>query len=253
MIKMKLKTKQNPNIDDALILIDEAISKKAFLIIIACCKVNYEGRAVSRLGLGERTILIKGDGSLIIHQDRNLEPINWQPPKTKINAEKVNEKVLIQGIRRNPHEKLEIELLNPYLISYYLGEDSKELELAGYEEDMREMIFKNPNIIEKGFRPTSREYPTPDGFIDVLGKDKSGKIIILELKSRQAGVNAVKQLARYLKHFEEHKEFVRGILVAPSITYNAFELLKEKKLEFIELEAPRELNREDLTTLDSFK
>ena len=83
-----------------------------------------------------------------------------------------NGRLIIQGIRRNPEEMLELEIVNLHLISYYLGRDTKELELAGYEEDMREMILKNPNLIEKGFRPTSKEYSTPTGFIDIIGKDK---------------------------------------------------------------------------------
>jgi RecB family endonuclease NucS len=249
---MILKIEQNPSTKDALKLINDAISKRASLILIVCCKVNYEGRAVSRLSLGERTILIKGDGSFIIHQDRNLEPINWQPPKTKINVKEENGRLIIRGIRRNPEEILELEIVNLNLISYYLGKDTKELELAGYEEDMREMILKNPNLIEKGFRPTSKEYSTPTGFIDIIGKDKDGKITILELKSRRAGINAVKQLNRYLSHFSDHKEFVRGILVSPSLTDDACELLKEKKMEYIKLEPPKELERKNNITLDFF-
>ena len=249
---MILEIEKNPSIIDALKLINDAISKRASLILIVCCKVKYEGRAISRLGLGERTILIKGDGSFIIHQDRNLEPINWQPPKTKINVKEKNGRLIIQGIRRNPEEMLELEIVNLHLISYYLGRDTKELELAGYEEDMREMILKNPNLIEKGFRPTSKEYSTPTGFIDIIGKDKYGKLIILELKSRRAGINAVKQLNRYLNHFSDHKEFVRGILVSPSLTDDARELLQEKEMEYIELEPPKELERKNNITLDFF-
>ena len=179
---MFLKIEQNPSTKDALKLINDAFLKRASLILIVCCKVKYDGRAVSRLGLGERTILIKGDGSFIIHQDRNLEPINWQPPKTKINVKEENGRLIIQGIRRNPEEILELEIINLNLISYYLGKDTKKLELAGYEEDMREMILKNPNLIEKGFRPTSKEYSTPTGFIDIIGKDKDGKITIFRIK-----------------------------------------------------------------------
>ncbi len=250
---MKLKIIENPPIRDALELISEGISKRAFLVLIVCCKVKYEGRAISKLGLGERIILIKGDGSFIIHQDRNLEPINWQPPKTKINVKDEDGKLIIQGIRRNPKETLELELIKLQLISYHVGEDTNELELAGWDGDMRVRILKNPELIEKGFRPTSKEYSTPTGFIDIIGKDKDGKITILELKSRKAGVNAVKQLNRYLNHFSDHKNFVRGILVSPSITDDALELLKDKKLEYIKLEPPKELERKNSTTLDSFK
>ncbi len=253
VFNMILKIRKNPSTKESLELINEAISKRAFLNLIVCCKVEYEGRAISRLGLGERIVLIKGDGSFIIHQDRNLEPINWQPPKTKINVEEVNGRLIIQGIRRNPKEILELEIVNLHLISYYLGKDTKELELAGYEEDMREMILKNPDLIEKGFRPTSKEYSTSTGFIDIIGKDKDGKITILELKSRKAGVNAVKQLNRYLEDFSDHKNFVRGILVSPSLTDDALELLKEKKMEYVKLEPPQELERKNSITLDFFQ
>jgi len=79
---------------------------------------------------------------------------------------------------------------------------------------MRQMIMDNPELIEKGFRPTSKEYQTPQGFIDIMGKDDDGKLVVLELKSRKAGVNAVKQLLRYVDCFSDNKEFVRGILVS---------------------------------------
>ncbi len=115
------------------------------------------------------------------------------------------------------------------------------------------MVFKDPFLIEKGFRPTSREYAVTNGFIDILGKDKNGDLVIIELKSRRAGINAVKQLKKYFDDFEDHKKFVRGILAAPSITEDAMELLEKYKMEFKELEPPKELNHEKNLTLDFFK
>ncbi len=53
---------------------------------MACCSVIYEGRARSKLGSGDRMIIIKSDGSFMVHQDRNLEPVNWQPPKSQCKA-----------------------------------------------------------------------------------------------------------------------------------------------------------------------
>lgn len=249
---MLIEIKHNPSNLEAMEIINEALSKRAFLILVLCCKVNYEGRARSKLGLGERTVLIKGDGSFIIHQDRNLEPINWQPPKTKLSVQLENDIIKIVGKRRKPKEQLELIISNVHLISYYLGSDTKDIELAGYEEDMRQMIMDNPELIETGFRPTSKEYQTPQGFIDIYGKDANGKIVIIELKSRKAGINAVKQLKRYINCFLDNKEFVRGILVAPSLTEDARELLKENQMEYIPLAPPKELKTKTTTTLDYF-
>ncbi|MGB9937310.1 MAG: hypothetical protein ACPK7O_06280 [Methanobacterium sp.] len=55
---MKIKVQQNPEIVELLDIINEALSKRAFLVIIACCRINYRGRATSRLGSGDRTIII---------------------------------------------------------------------------------------------------------------------------------------------------------------------------------------------------
>jgi Predicted nuclease of the RecB family len=249
---MKLVEEKNPDTQRVLAIINEGLSKRAVITIMASCRVYYDGRAVSRLELGDRIIMIKSDGSFIIHQDRNLEPVNWQPPKTKVAADIHQGMVKIKGVRRNPHETLEVEILNTHLVSYFIGEDSENLELAGYEADMGDLIFKDPEVIEKGFRPTSREYHTPQGFIDILGKDQLGNITILELKSRKAGTNAVKQLRRYVDCFSDHKEEVRGVLVAPSITDDARELLEEQNMEFKALKPPRELGKDKVVTLESF-
>lgn len=157
------------------------------------------------------------------------------------------------GNRRNPREKLELQIHNVHLISYHIGSDSEDLKLAGYEEDMRQMILKDPELIEKGFRPTSTEYKTAQGFIDILGKDHNGNLVIMELKSRKAGVNAVKQLKRYIDCFLDHKNFVRGVLVSPSVTEDARQLLENYEMEHISLAPPKELKSTNNISLDFFK
>jgi RecB family endonuclease NucS len=250
---MIIELRENPENREVFDFINEAISKRAFTIIIACCRVKYRGRATSRLGSGDRTIIIKTDGSFLVHQDYNLEPVNWQPSNCKFKTRMEEGRIYLCGVRRNPPESLEVEICKAHMVSYHIGKDIKKLELAGYEENMRDMIMEDPECIEKGFRPTSREYQVSTGFVDVLGKDKNGNLMILELKSRRAGVNAVKQLKRYLEDFTDHKEFVRGILVAPSITEEAQALLEEYQMEFKALEPPVELKKVKSVTLDFFK
>jgi len=245
-------SEKNPDPCRTFEIINEGLSKKAVIILMACCSVVYEGRARSKLGSGDRMIIIKSDGSFMIHQDRNLDPVNWQPPKSQCKASLKEGIMYLEGSRRNPTERLEVKIKSTYMASYFIGQDSKDLELAGYEENMREMVFENPEIIEEGFRPVNREYMTSNGFIDVLGKDKEGNLVVLELKSRRAGINAVKQLKRYMDSFSDHKEFVRGVLVAPSVTDDASELLDEYKLEFKSMEPPREFGTDKNLTLDFF-
>ena len=67
---MKYKILEKPDSEQAYELVHEALRKRATIVIYACCKVNYEGRALSQLDWGERIILIKPDGAFLIHQEK---------------------------------------------------------------------------------------------------------------------------------------------------------------------------------------
>ena len=260
---MKYKILEKPNESEAYDLIEEALRKRATIVIYACCKVNYEGRALSELNWGERIIMIKPDGAFLIHQEKKVEPVNWQPPKSKTKFYIKNDTLFLESHRRTPKELLTVEIKHIHFINYANIEDFEELEQAGYEKDMGDMIMEKPHMIEEGFVPTSREYSVEHGFIDILGKDSDNNLMVLELKSRKAGVSAVKQLRRYLqdlentenkdlKEFKSEKKKIRGILVAPSIMNDAEEMIEEEGIEFVSVEPPRELKRDKKVTLDFF-
>ena len=126
---------------------------------------------------------------------------------------------------------LTVEIRKIQFINYANIEDFEELEQAGYEKDMSDMIMEKPHMIEDGFIPTTREYSVEHGFIDILGKDKDNNLMVLELKE---------------------KKKIRGLLVAPSIMNDAEELLEEEGIEFVAVEPPRELKRDKKITLDAF-
>lgn len=259
---MKYKLLETPNHENAYNLVQEGLRKKATVYIYANCKIEYEGRALSQLNWGERIILIKPDGSFLVHQDKKVEPVNWQPPKSKARAYLKNETLFLESHRRTPKELLTVELGEIHLINYTNIEDFEDLEQAGYEKDMGDMIMERPHIIEEGFKPTAREYSVEHGFIDILGKDKENNLMVLELKCRKAGVSAVKQLKRYLTDFEDledsltneecEKQDIRGILVAPSIDEDAKELISEEGIEFVSVDPPKELKKNKKVTLDFF-
>ena len=284
---MNFKTIENANVEESYELIEAGLRKKAMITLFAYCKVEYEGRALSQLGYGERLILIKPDGveyegralsqlgygerlilikpdgSFLIHQDKKVEPVNWQPPKSRTKAYIKNRKLYLESNRRTPRERLEVEIEKLSLGSYAVVEDYEELEQAGYEKDMGDMIMENPHIIEEGFKPTAREYSVEHGFIDILGKDCDDNLMILELKSRKIGVSAVKQIKRYiedltyddndcLKEMGVEKKKIRGILVAPKIDNDAQDMIDEEGIEFVVCEPPKELKKDKKVTLDGF-
>ncbi|MBR0058788.1 MAG: endonuclease NucS [Methanobrevibacter sp.] len=260
---MKYKILEKPECDKAYELVEEALRKRATITIFACCRVEYEGRALSQLNWGERIILIKPDGSFLIHQNKKVEPVNWQPPKSKTRAYLSGDRLILESHRRTPKEFLSVEVRQIQFISYANIEDFEELEQAGYEKDMSDMIMERPHLIEEGFTPKTREYSVEHGFIDILGKDSDGNLMVLELKARKAGVNAVKQIRRYLqdlentdndylKEFKAQKKKIRGVLVAPSLMEDAREMIEEEGIEFVSVEPPRELKRDKKITLDAF-
>lgn len=260
---MKYKILEEPPHDKAYELVLEAMRKRATISIFAKCKINYEGRALSELNWGERIILIKPDGSFLVHQEKKVEPVNWQPPKSKTRVYIKNETLFLESHRRTPKELLTVEFGYIHVINYSNIEDYEELEQTGHEKHMGDMIIENPHIIEEGFKPTTREYSVEHGFIDILGKDKDNNLMILELKSRKAGVNAIKQLKRYLDDFDEsendylkeckaEKKKIRGLIVAPSIDEIAKEMIEEEGIEFVSVEPPKELKRDKKVTLDFF-
>ncbi len=88
---MKYKIIENPNYEETYELVEEGLRRKGTIIINACCKVSYEGRAMSELDYGDRIIMMKPDGCFLIHQDNKVAPVNWQPPKSKPRAYIKNE------------------------------------------------------------------------------------------------------------------------------------------------------------------
>lgn len=234
----KVELRENPSPEEIKLLVDSAVSSEGILTIFARCRVHYDGRAKSELGPGDRVIIVKPDGSFLIHQKEKREPVNWQPPGSVVRLE-LREKPVLVSVRRKPRETLEVELEEVYLITVFHAEDYEELALTGSEAEMAELIFENPEVIELGFKPLYREKPIKHGIVDVLGVDSEGNIVVLELKRRRADLHAVSQLKRYVETLREEHEKVRGILVAPSLTSGAKKLLEKEGLEFRKLEPPK--------------
>ncbi len=229
----------SPSTEELVNIVDSALLEGDVLTIFARCRVHYDGRAKSELGSGDRVILIKPDGSFLIHQTKKREPVNWQPPGSRVRLE-LREGPILVSVRKKPRETLEVELEDVYMISAFRAEDYEELSLTGSESEMAEMIFESPELIEPGFRPLFREKQIRHGIVDILGKDSRGNLVVLELKRRRAELHAVSQLKRYVEALmEENGGNVRGILVAPSLTSGARRLLEKEGLEFRKLEPPR--------------
>ncbi|MFP3218533.1 MAG: endonuclease NucS [Acidianus sp.] len=212
--------------------------KNYVITLFGLCKILYAGRASSIATYSSRLITFKPDGSVLVHSNKKLKPVNWQPSSSEVKVE-LGDELKIYVERKRPREVLEI--LMP--IVYYLSlskVDEGEFHLFGSESEMVEEVVKNPELISRDFIPLEREYQTPFGKIDLLGVTSTG-YLVLEFKRAQAGLEAVSQLKRYVDYLSWKGEKVRGGIVAPSISKSALKLLKKYELEYFQL-SPRLLS-----------
>ncbi|PSQ21190.1 endonuclease NucS [Halobacteriales archaeon QS_9_67_17] len=203
------------------------------------CRVAYDGRASSTLGAGDRLLLLKPDGTALVHTDEGHQPVNWQPPDCDHAATVADGELVVHSSRSTPDEELYVRFEAVEQVSRYAVTDESTLSVEGTEEDLRQRVLADPALVEAGFEPRATERDTPAGAVDIYGVDSDGRTVVVELKRRRVGPDAVGQLGRYvdaLRRDSHDGASIRGILVAPSVTDRARELLAEEGLEFVAVE-----------------
>jgi RecB family endonuclease NucS len=234
-----LRTLTRPDHERAREAVTAGIEAGTLVTVVGRCTVEYEGRASSSLGPGERHVMLKPDGAALVHTDEGQQPVNWQPPDCDHEARLSEGSLVVESHRETPEEHLVVRFDSLLFVGSYPLTDEEDLALAGTEADLRERVLDEPDLIESGFSPLATERGTPAGAIDVFGEDDQGRTVAVELKRRRVGPDAVGQLGRYVDALEResHAETdVRGILVAPSVTDRARRLLAERGLEFVAVE-----------------
>jgi len=217
-------------------LIAEAISRKDLLMVVGECYVEYWGRAASKLPKGKRMLLIKGDNSFAIHQNRLLRPTNYMM-NARIATELKDGALLISARKLKPKETINVTLYSVDGLHSYPMRESHDLRLFGSERELSNELMQDLSFLEPGLKPLNQEDVLRKGLVDILAKDALGRLVVIELKRRQADYNAVQQLKRYMDQVKRLKGIeTRGILVAPEIRKNANELLERYGLEFFRID-----------------
>lgn len=228
-----LVTVHNPTIEEAANTIREALTERKALIIVGNCRVDYRGRASSKLEPGERIVIFKEDGSVLVHRPIGYEPVNWQPPGCLFSVNTKNKVLQMRAIRRKPSESVKISFDAVFQVSVLSLVDKGEFSLYASEEDMQQAILLKPSLLEEGFKPITYEKKVEPGFVDIYGIDKDGKFVVVEIKRKPAGRKAVLQLAKYVDSIRSMvNRKVRGVLVAPSLAKGVQRLLATLGLDF---------------------
>jgi len=234
----ELLTAVEPDHEEALALVEAGSERGLLCTLFGRCRVVYDGRASSTLGPGDRLVVLKPDGTVLVHTDEGQQPVNWQPPGCTHEASVENNQFVVRSHRTSPEERLLVQFERLVHATAYNAVDAADLALTGTEEDLRQRILDDPSLVESGFEPRATERETPAGAVDIYGEDADGNVVVVELKRRRVGPDAVSQLNRYVAALERDLHTgttVRGVLVAPSVTDTAEQLLAERGLEFVSL------------------
>lgn len=231
---MCLKLLKEPDVDSACLELKASLVNNESIIIVGDCEVEYHGRASSTLTRGERIVVIKQDGSALVHRPEGYEPVNWQPSGCLYKVANLNGLLKVVATRPSPREVLTLSFHKVYVIACGRLHDKGVFSMYASEDEMKETIKLNPSLIEEGLKIlTSEKNLGEAGYADFVGEDSKGNFVIIEVKREAAGEEEVLQLARYVSEARQRiNRPIRGILVAPSLKRKGQSLLEQLKLEF---------------------
>ncbi len=245
-----------PTLTEASKLIEKAFALRKTLIVAGNCHVHYVGRASSKLESGERLLIIKSDGSLLVHRPVGYEPVNWQPSGSVFHAQVKGNELEVHAVRQKPRENVRVVFSQVLMVSALALTDAGEFLLYASEEDMHRAILLKPSLLEEGFKPISWEKHVEPGFVDIYGEDKNGRLVIVEVKRKTASKEAAFQLAKYIEPIKgKVNREIRAILAAPGLGKDVQRTLVSLGLEFKVLDpkvCAEVLKKTETTKLESF-
>jgi endonuclease len=205
-------------------------------LIVARCEVRYSGRLNAVLPAALRLLMIKADGSFMVHADSGgYKPSNWMTAPTVI--EEQADRIVVRKRAGATEDRLEIDIAEVLSdVTHDMGE-AAALEKDGVERDLQEALAAAPQFCGEGFRLVRREWPTDIGPVDLMCRDGADGWIAVEIK-RTGTIDAVEQLARYLERIRLDPAMAscRGVLAAQAIKPQARVLAEARGLACVEVD-----------------
>ena len=205
-------------------------------LVIARCSVDYDGRLTAHLPSALRLLIVKADGSVLVHSDGgSYKPLNWMSPPCRLTEQPDKWTVTNKG-----GETLTIN------IEETVSDTSVELGIApglvkdGVEAHLQELLAEQIQLLGEGWRLVRREYPTPIGPVDLMCRDSSGESVAVEIK-RRGEIDGVEQLTRYLELLNRDPLLapVHGIFAAQEIKLQARTLAEDRGIRCVTLDYER--------------
>ena len=205
-------------------------------LVVARCSVDYIGRLTAHLAPAVRLLMVKADGSVLVHADGgSYKPLNWMSPPCWLVEEpgrwtvqnKAGEQLVVI-ITETLHDSRHELGLDPGLIK------------DGVEAHLQVLLAEHVATLGDGWSLVRREYPTPIGPVDLMCRDASGGSVAVEIK-RRGEIDGVEQLTRYLELLNRDPLLapVTGVFAAQQIKPQARVLAEDRGIRCVVLDYDR--------------
>ena len=214
-------------------------------LVISRCAVDYEGRLAAHLPLATRLLMIKGDGSVLVHSDGgSYKPLNWMTPPCALAEIQPDETEAAEGatavwVVRNAKSGDALRIVIHEVLhdsSHDLGVDPG-LVKDGVEAHLQTLLAEHIHTLGDGYSLVRREYMTAIGPVDILCKDEGGGHVAVEIK-RRGEIDGVEQLTRYLELLNRDPALapVTGVFAAQLIKPQARTLATDRGIRCVTLD-----------------
>jgi RecB family endonuclease NucS len=214
-------------------------------LVIARCQVDYAGRLTSHLPEAVRLLMLKADGSVLVHSDGgSYKPLNWMSPPCTLTMCEPDAQQAADGIlavwtvtQQKTGDFLRI------LIHEILDDSAHDLGLDpglvkdGVEAHLQKLLAEQIGLLGDGHTLVRREYMTAIGPVDILARDGDGRSVAVELK-RRGEIDGVEQLTRYLDLLNRDPLLapVQGVFAAQEIKPQARTLAEDRGIRCLVLD-----------------
>jgi len=202
-------------------------------LVIARCSVDYAGRLSAHLPPAMRLLIVKADGSVLVHSDGgSFKPLNWMSPPCRL-MESASEWV----VTGKSGETLTVHIDEIVSDSSWTLGDDPGLVKDGVESHLQELLAARLHVLGEGWRLVRREYPTAIGPVDLMCRDATGTSVAIEVK-RRGEIDGVEQLTRYLELLNRDPLLapVHGVFAAQEIRPQARVLAADRGIRCVTLD-----------------
>jgi RecB family endonuclease NucS len=214
-------------------------------LVVARCSVDYAGRLSSHLPLGTRLLVLKADGSVLVHADTlSYKPLNWMSPPCVTTTIEPDQDQMDAGVTEI-WKVAQAKTADLLVISIHEILHDSEHELGidpglqkdGVEADLQKLLAEQIELLGDGHRLVRREYMTAIGPVDILARDADGGSVAVEIK-RRGDIDGVEQLTRYLELMNRDPllQPVRGVFAAQEIKPQARTLAEDRGIRCLLLD-----------------